>query len=140
VRTLLLFIALGVASAAHARSLHGTWAFTEAEAAPWAGGALTNGELKGQRVVFSAVAVRGPIPFQCDQVRYAEVSVPQAGLFMGHLPKPEVAAARRLGFTRPEVASVALSCSSGVYMYHFTPSGALKLAFDQTIWTLKRVD
>jgi hypothetical protein len=137
-RYLAVVLALSMAFSAQARSLVGNWTLVQAQAAPWAGGAVNNLDYRGQRVVFGKTEVTGPGVLTCAQVRYAEISVPRAGLFMGSLPAPEGQAAAALGFTRAEVASVALSCSSGVFMYHFTPAGELKFAFDNTIWTLRR--
>lgn len=137
-RWVLAVLALLVGFSAQARSLIGTWTLVEAEAAPWIGGAMNNLDYRNQRVVFGKTAVTGPGVLACDRVRYAEISVPRVGLFMGGLPAPEGQAAAKLGFSRAEVASVALSCSSGVFMYHFTPAGELKFAFDNTIWTLRR--
>jgi len=123
---------------AYARSLLGSWVLTQAEVAPWSDGSIANAGLKDQTITFSATSVGGPSVLNCERARYAEVSVPRAGLFMGGLPAPAERAAQKLGFTRSEVASVALSCSTGVFMFHFTPQGTLKFALDDTIWTLRR--
>jgi len=133
-----LAIGCSVSSESDARSLRGVWTITEAIAAPWGSGQVANRDFLSQRVEFGASEVIAPGVLNCNRVRYAEISTPRAGLFMGRLPAPEDASAKRLGLTQAAYDSVALSCSTGVFMFHFSSSNTLKFALDSTIYTLQR--
>jgi hypothetical protein len=124
----------------------GTWQFTGAVAAPWAGVqyapvSAAHARLLGKTIVLSAKTVAGPAPFACRAPRYALTNVSAGQLFGGAVGKMRIrdrtsdAVAAGLGFTREPVRTLDTGCA---FALHFVNASTAQLGLDGLVYTLKK--
>lgn len=135
---LLAVLILLVAFPAKAEGLKGVWRITHGVSAPWAEDAPVAAPFVGKRATFADDVVTAPAPLGCANAVHKETTTPPEGLFQGGLPAPAAEKARSLGFAPGPAAGVSLSCSSGVFEFHFADADAALFALDNVVWTMSR--
>jgi hypothetical protein len=137
-------------------SFLGAWTITDAAVAPWVQpwvqpwvdparkqAAARRAELLGQKLVFETEAVAGPSPFACQSPRYRFRDFTAATIFGGAFADmrakgysadaEQIAAA--LGFVGPSIKTLETACHVDLY---FVDAATAQVAFDDTIYTLKK--
>ena len=149
-RALAVFAMLAVtpaAAPAQDNLLLGTWEIVEAQPAPWtaererAALAAEGKRLTKQVVTFAPrEVVSRHKALACKRAEYEATDYEADAVFQGNLPEPNpTAAALRLGFKKGAIPGVDLRCRSGAYSYHFRDRDTALTAFNNVIYTLKRM-
>jgi hypothetical protein len=127
--SLSLFLAIPAGAAEN--PLLGTWKVV--------GGEPDAGPYRGEIVEFTAKDVKALPPLGCGNPRYETTRIPPEGLFQGTLPAGrQQAEAERLGLGRGPVPGVDVTCTNGLFSYHFRTDGDLLLGLDNRILRLHR--
>ena len=122
--------------------LGGKWRITRTVIAPWADeeSAGVAPAWIGSSVAFGEKSVKGPRPLSCRQAAYEGNEVPPDEMFQGNLPEPATAALAQLGVADGPARGVSLSCSTGVFEFHWASKNSLLAAIDNRIWTFDRTE
>ncbi|MEP6882591.1 MAG: hypothetical protein ABI866_11395 [Dokdonella sp.] len=127
--------------AEHAEPLLREWRITRVVPAPWATGKYPQTPLStwvGKTIEFDAASVRGLGLLNCDQATIEKTSYAAEGLFQGNLPKPVATAAQQLGISDLPRPGIRLTCSTGVFEFHYADKDTMLLGLDNQIMTLSR--
>ena len=141
-----LFAALPGASAQE-HSLLGTWEIVEAQPAPWTDeGQRASLAAEGKRLLKQVITfapnevISRHKALACRRAQYEPTDYEADAIFQGNLPEPNPTAhAVRLGFKKGENPGVDLKCTSGAYSYHFRDRNTVLTAFNNVVYTLKRM-
>ena len=138
---LVLAAASGGAQAADPIPYEGEWHVSRGIVAPWVQETDPQPEttsLLGKRIVFAPDHAEGPGVLACGNAKYERDDRPLAGLFQGNVPEPVENGAGNLSLTKPPIASVSLTCDTGIFDMHFASRDALLLGLDNVVWVLDR--
>lgn len=121
--------------------LLGTWRVIRGTVAPWVTDSRQHPDTSswlGKTIQFETNRVVGPDVLTCGTARYEATSVPAEGMFQGTLTKSAKAEAMRVGVSKFPIAGTSLTCSTGLFEFHFPDSTTALLAMSNAIWTLDR--
>ena len=124
-------------------SILGDWKVSSGQPAPWVSEAaatkLDTTQYSGKTVSFESKRIAGPTAFACGAPKYTPSILPAEGLFQGNLPAPAAAAAAGAGVTTLPAPTAQVSCSRGLFDYHFVGDDSLYIALDNVVWKLSRI-
>ncbi|MEO7935686.1 MAG: hypothetical protein ABIR27_05465 [Dokdonella sp.] len=117
------------------------WRITRVAPAPWATTGYPQNPLLnwiGKTVEFDAVSVNGPGELNCDHAKLEKTSYAAESLFQGNLPKPVATAAQQLGIAHLPRPGIRLTCSTGIFEFHYADKDTMLIGLDNQIVTLSR--
>ena len=125
----------------------GDWTVTNAIVAPWVAAGADQStyalDAKGHlhmTITFEPDRVIAKDPeIACTNASYERTLLAPREIFQSSLPEPDqIEIARNLGFPSGEIPGFDVTCSSGLFSYHFADTDTLLFALDNVIYTLAR--
>lgn len=114
------------------------WRIDGGRVAPWAApGTPVDATYRGRVVRFETTRMAAASPLDCEDATYEWRFIGPEGVFEGHLPVPRAEAARRLGLATASIPTLRVTCANHGFDFHRTRDGALLLALDNVVWTLR---